>query len=202
MIFILPPLIGYLFGSIPFSIWITRYAKGVDVRDGGSGHAGATNTLRQAGFGWGALVLMLDIAKGFIPIYFTLSWNDVPAYMIVITAIFAVIGHCFPVFAQFRGGMGLATAGGCLLAINPLSFLISIGLIALCVLTIRHAARASVLTGILIAPALWLLNIRDLSFWAAMGVGSVIAFRFLINWNRQYRELWLDRQQKEKTSHL
>lgn len=194
---ILFPLLGYLCGSLPFSVWITRLVKGVDVRDGGSGHAGATNTLRQAGFGWGALVFVLDVAKGFIPIYLS-SRNDIPTYMVIVTAICAVIGHCFPVFAQFRGGMGLATAGGCLLAINPLSFLVCIGLIVLCVLIVRHAARASVLAGILAAPALWILNIRDISFWAAMGVGSVIALRFLINWNRQYRELWLDREQIKK----
>lgn len=191
------PLLGYLSGSLPFSVWITRLVKGVDVRDGGSGHAGATNTIRQAGFGWGALVFVLDLLKGFIPIYLA-SRSNIPAYVIVITAICAVIGHCFPVFAQFRGGMGLATAGGCLLAINPLSFLVCIALLILIMLVIRHAARASVLAGILAAPTLWILNIRDLSLWAALGVGSVIALRFLINWNRQYRELWLDREQAEK----
>jgi glycerol-3-phosphate acyltransferase PlsY len=192
------PLFGYLCGSLPFSVWITRLVKGVDVRDGGSGHAGATNTIRQAGFGWGALVFVLDLLKGFIPIYLGLyvGQDAILPYVIVVTAICAVIGHCFPVFAQFRGGMGLATAGGCLLAINPFSFLICVGLLVICVLIVRHAARASVLAGVLAAPALWILNIRDLSFWAAMGVGSVIALRFLINWNRQYRELWLDREKK------
>jgi glycerol-3-phosphate acyltransferase PlsY len=193
---ILFPLLGYLFGSLPFSVWITRLAKGVDVRDGGSGHAGATNTIRQAGFGWGALVLILDIGKGFLPMYLAMQSN-VSSTILIITAISAVVGHCFPVFAQFRGGMGLATAGGCVLAINPLSFWIAIGLLVLCVLVIRHAARASVVAGILVAPALWLLHIRDLSAWTALGVGGVIALRFLINWNRQYRELWLDREQKK-----
>ncbi len=114
------PVLGYFFGSLPFSIWITRYVKGVDVRDSGSGHATTTNTIRQAGFGWGALVLALDIAKGFIPTYLALNQN-VPPYIIVLTASFAVIGHCWTVFAQFRGGMGLATAGGTFLAVNLLA---------------------------------------------------------------------------------
>ena len=77
MQFLLPflfPVIGYLFGSLPFSIWVTRRVKGVDVRDAGSGHATTTNTLRQAGFGWGALVLLLDIAKGFVPTYLALQF--------------------------------------------------------------------------------------------------------------------------------
>jgi len=190
------PILGYLFGSLPFSIWITRYVKHVDLRDSGSGHATTTNTIRQAGFGWGALVLVLDIAKGFIPTYLAVSRNDIPTYLIALTATFAVIGHCWPLFAQFRGGMGLATTGGAFLATNPLAFLVSLGLLILLVLVIRHSARASVFTGILIAPVMWLFNIRDVSFWAALGAGLVIAVRFLIDWNRKYRELWLDREKK------
>jgi len=188
------PILGYLCGSMPFSIWITRLVKNVDVRDSGSGHATTTNTIRQAGFGWGALVFVLDVAKGFIPTYLAVSRDGIPTYIIVLTATFAVIGHCWPVFAQFRGGMGLATAGGTFLAVNPLAFLISVGLLILLVLVVRHSARAAVFTGILAAPALWLFHIRDLAFWVAVGAGIVIAVRFLIDWNRQYRELWLDRE--------
>ena len=188
------PILGYLFGSLSFSVWITRYVKHVDLRDTGSGHATTTNTIRQVGFGWGALVLILDIAKGFIPTYLAVSQVGIPDYIIVLTAVFAVIGHCWPIFAQFRGGMGLATAGGTALAVNPLVFFISLGLLILLLLVIRHSARATVLAGILIAPVLWLLNIRDVSFWVALGAGIVIAVRFLIDWNRQYRELWLDRE--------
>ena len=190
---ILLPILGYLCGSLPFSIWVTRFVKKVDVRDAGSGHATTTNTIRQAGFGWGALVFALDVAKGFLPTYLAIQLGASPL-ILVLTASFAVIGHCWPVFAQFRGGMGLATTGGVLLAINPLAFLVCFGLLLLLVLLIRHSARASVFAGILAAPALWLLNIRDISMWAALGMGAVIAVRFLIDWNRKYRELWLDRE--------
>jgi len=186
------PLLGYLSGSLPFSIWVTRFVKNVDVRDSGSGHATTTNTIRQAGFVWGGLVLLLDLAKGFIPTWLAAKYSG-ETWAIALTATAAVIGHCWPLFAQFRGGMGLATAGGCILALNPLGFLICLGLLILLVLTVRHSARASVFAGILIAPTLWLFNIRDASFWAGGGVGAIIAFRFLIDWNRKYRELWLDR---------
>ena len=189
------PVLGYLLGSLPFSIWITRIVKGVDVRDSGSGHATTTNTIRQAGFGWGALVLILDIAKGFLPTFLAAKYSG-EVWVIAITATAAVIGHCWPLFAQFRGGMGLATAGGGILALNPLGFLICLGLLIFLVLVVRHSARASVFAGILMAPLLWLLNIRDVTFWAAVGVGAVIALRFLIDWNRKYRELWLDREKK------
>ena len=192
------PLIGYLAGSLPFSVWITKLVKGVDVRDSGSGHAGATNTLRQAGVVWGALVFVLDAAKGFLPIYAAIASGASDA-IVIATAVFAVLGHCFPVFAQFRGGMGLATAGGCLLAINPLSFLVGVALLILFLLLLRHAARGTVIAALLTAPALWLINIRDLSMWVALGVGVVAAFRFLVDWNRKYQELWLDRKKQERT---
>ena len=185
-------LLGYFSGSLTPSIWITRFVKGVDVRDAGSGHATTTNTIRQAGFGWGALVLLIDIAKGFLPAWLALTYA--PAIWIVpLTAGAAVVGHCWPVFAQFRGGMGLACAGGGLLAATPLAFLAALGILIALTLTIRHSARASVFTGILLAPILWLFGLRGIEFWIGVAVGLVIAFRFLIDWNRQYRELWLDR---------
>ncbi len=193
------PLLGYLSGSLPFAIWVTRYAKGVDVRDAGSRHATTTNTIRQAGFGWGALVFVLDVAKGFLPTYLALvlGRDTIPPYIVPLTAACAVAGHCWPVFAQFRGGMGLATFGGALLAIQPFAFLIGLGLLLLLTLTIRHSARASVATGVLIAPVFWLLNLRGPELWVAIAGGLVIAYRFLIDWNRRYRELWLDREKPQ-----
>ncbi len=189
------PLLGYLSGSLPFSIWVTRFVKNVDVRDAGSGHATTTNTIRQAGFGWGALVLLLDITKGFLPTLLVLKFAD-NSWVIAITAALAVAGHCWPVFAQFRGGMGLATFGGALLAVNWFSFIIALGLLLALTVTIRHGARASVFTGILMAPLFWMLNLRGIEFWIAIACGVVIAYRFIIDWNRKYRELWLDREKQ------
>jgi len=190
------PLLGYLSGSLPFSIWVTRILKGVDVRDAGSGHATTTNTIRQAGFAAGALVLILDIAKGFLPVWLALRFgrDNLTAFIIPLTAACAVAGHCWPLFAQFRGGMGLATAGGSMLAIVPLAAILYLGVLILLTLTIHHGARASVFTGLLIAPLLWLFGLRGTILWLGLAVGVVIAFRFLIDWNRKYRELWLDRE--------
>ena len=189
------PLFGYLSGSLPFAIWITRLAKHVDVRDSGSGHATTTNTIRQAGFGWGALVLILDIAKGFIPTYLAIHYTG-NNWIIALTAALAVAGHCWPIFAQFRGGMGLATFAGALLAANWFAFVIAMGLLLALTLILRHGARASVLTGILVGPLFWILNLRGVELWIAVAGGLVIAFRFLIDWNRKYRELWLDREKQ------
>ena len=190
------PVLGYLSGSLTFSIWVTRYVKHVDVRDAGSGHATTTNTIRQAGFSWGVLVLILDIAKGFAPTYLALRFTDT-TWVVAFTAACAVIGHCWPLFAQFRGGMGLATFGGALLSINWFAFVVGLGLLLLLTITIRHSARASVFTGILIAPVFLIMNLRGLELWVGLACGLVIAFRFLIDWNRKYRELWLDREKSQ-----
>lgn len=187
------PLLGYLSGSLPFSIWVTRYVKGVDVRDAGSGHATTTNTIRQAGFGWGALVLILDISKGFLPTFLAVKYSG-DIWIVAFTAACAVAGHCWPLFAQFRGGMGLATFGGGILAANWFAFLIALGLLLLLVIVVHHGARASVFAGILVAPLFWVLHLRNFEFWIAIAGGVVIAYRFLIDWNRKYRELWLDRE--------
>ena len=187
------PLLGYLSGSLPFSVWVTRLAKGVDVRNAGSGHATTTNTIRQAGFGWGALVAILDLAKGFLPTLLAVRYSN-ETWVIVLTAALGVVGHCWPLFAQFRGGMGLAPFAGALFVVNWISILIGLGLLLALLFTLRHGARASVLTGILIAPLFLLFHLRGLEFWIALACGVVIAFRFLIDWNRKYRELWLDRE--------
>lgn len=197
MLNILFPILGYLSGSLPFSIWVTRYARNVDVRDAGSGHATTTNTIRQAGFGWGAVVLILDLAKGFLPTHLALLFTGrdaVAPFIVPLTAGLAIIGHCWPLFAQFRGGMGLATFGGSLLAVNWLAFVIGLGVLIVLLLVLRHGARASILTGILLGPLLWAFNLRDLELWISIAGGIVIALRFTIDWNRKYRELWLDRE--------
>jgi glycerol-3-phosphate acyltransferase PlsY len=195
------PILGYLSGSLPFSVWVTRLAKGIDVRDAGSGHATTTNTIRQVGWVWGALVAILDVAKGLIPIYLALyvgrDASRIPPYIVPLTAACAVAGHCWPLFAQFRGGMGIAPFAGALLATNWVAVLPGLGLLLVLLFTLRHGARASVLTGILIAPLLWILNLRGPELWIALACGLVMAYRFLIDWNRKYRELWLDREKPQ-----
>jgi glycerol-3-phosphate acyltransferase PlsY len=191
-------LLGYLFGSLTPSIWITRLLKGVDVRDFGSGHATTTNTIRQAGFGPGALVFIVDVAKGFLPTWLALHFVPAQAaWIIPLTAGLAVVGHCWPLFAGFRGGMGLAPAGGGLLAAQPLAAVLMLGLLLVLLFLTRHGARATVATGLLLTPLLWLLGLRGIVLWIGICDGLIVAFRFLIDWNRKYRELWLDREKPE-----
>jgi glycerol-3-phosphate acyltransferase PlsY len=185
-------LLGYLCGSLPFAVWLTRWQKGIDVRQAGSHHATATNTIRQAGWRTGILVAGLDVVKGYIPVYLAGRFGYSP-WVAPLTAALAVVGHCWPLFAGFRGGMGLATAGGSILAAFPLGFLIGAGVLIASVLVIHHSARAGLIAGLVAPWVFWLLGERGSGFYVTLAVGVVVAIRFLEDWNRQYRELWLDR---------
>jgi len=102
-------LLGYAFGSIPFGLILTKLAGKGDVRKQGSGNIGATNVLRTGSKGLAAATLLLDLAKGFVPVFIAreLFWFDMGW-----TALFAVIGHCFPIWLGFKGGKGVATNAG------------------------------------------------------------------------------------------
>lgn len=187
-------LLAYLMGSLPFGLWISKLVAGVDIREGGSGHVTTTNTMRHAGWAAGVLVLILDMAKGFLPAYLALKFG-LPAWGIALAAALTVVGHCWSVFAKFKGGMGLAVTGGTLLAVNPLGMVIGLGVLVSLVLLYGHSARGSAMTGLTIPPTLWLLGQRGAILWVAVATGWVLAIRFFTeDWNREYKELWLDRE--------
>lgn len=185
-------LFAYLAGSLPFGLWVTRLVRGVDVRDGGSGHITTTNTIRQAGWLPGALVLVLDIAKGYLPVWLA-ARAGLPTWALAVAAALVVVGHCWPVFAGFRGGMGLASTGGAVLATSLPAFLIGLAVLIFFVLILRHAARGTVIAAFAIPATLYLIGFRDATFWVALAACAVVAARFTVDWNRKYRDLWLDR---------
>lgn len=102
-------LLGYAFGSIPFGLILAKMAGKGDIRQQGSGNIGATNVLRTGSKGLAAATLLLDLAKGFVPVWLAAMWfwQDMGW-----TALFAVIGHAFPVWLGFKGGKGVATNAG------------------------------------------------------------------------------------------
>jgi glycerol-3-phosphate acyltransferase PlsY len=140
------------------------------------------------------------VAKGFVPTLLAVKYSN-ETWVIVLTAALAVAGHCWPVFAQFRGGMGLAAFAGALFAVNWFSVIIGLGLLLALLLILRHGARASVLTGILIAPLFWLFNLRGLEFWIALACGLVIAFRAIVGTANIANPGWTGRNLSHETWH-
>lgn len=114
-------LSAYLLGSIPWSVWLGKLFYQTDVRDYGSGNAGATNTMRVLGPKIGLAVLLLDALKGFTAVnlvYLSIEYSGHLELMILLGAV-SVVGHIFPVFAHFKGGKGIATLLGMIIAIHP-----------------------------------------------------------------------------------
>ncbi|WP_338869666.1 glycerol-3-phosphate 1-O-acyltransferase PlsY [Myxococcus stipitatus] len=116
-------LLGYLAGSIPFGVLLTRWLRGVDVRQEGSGNIGATNVTRVAGKKLGALVLVLDAVKGALPVALAVRLVPGQPMVHVMVGLAAVLGHVYPVWLKLHGGKGVATALGVLLVLAPLAAL-------------------------------------------------------------------------------
>lgn len=147
--------ISYLCGSIPSSVWWGKWFHGVDVRQHGSRNAGATNTFRVLGPKAGLPVLLLDVLKGFLPVRLLPVWSGAEPYsdawtlLRVLLVSAAVLGHLYPVFAGFRGGKGIATSLGGVLAIHPGSALACIIVFFLVFIASRYVSLASLAAAIM-----------------------------------------------------
>lgn len=158
--------LAYLLGSIPTAVWLGRAIKGMDLREHGSGNAGATNAFRVLGKPIGSAVLLLDMLKGFLAVNMTLLQNEITpgseGWMMLKIGLgmLAVVGHIFPVFAGFRGGKGVATITGVGLAIHPFAALAAMGIYLLVFLVTRISALGS-LVAVLTYPVWIILVFRS-----------------------------------------
>lgn len=147
-------VISYLCGSVPSSVWWGKGFYGVDIREHGSHNAGATNTFRVLGPKAGIPVLLLDVLKGFLPVRLLPLWSGTEPYsdawtlLRVLLVLAAVVGHLYPLFAGFRGGKGIATSLGGVLAIHPGSALICIAVFFVVFLLTRYVSLASLTAAI------------------------------------------------------
>lgn len=154
---------AYLIGSIPFSIIASKALKGIDVREYGSGNAGATNTFRVLGKKAGTIVLMLDVLKGYAAVSLALLTDFSPSSEIYTNfqlafGISAVLGHVFPIYAGFRGGKGVATLLGFMIAVFPLPSLLSILVFLFVLLLSKYVSLSSIISGIVFPFGVWLLS--------------------------------------------
>lgn len=146
-------LIAYLLGSIPTSVWIGKSFYGIDVREFGSGNAGATNTFRVLGKKAGIPVLIIDILKGSLAValsYFSPYEIGGGAFinLQLVLGVAALVGHIFPVFAGFRGGKGVATILGIVICILPLACSLSLLIFLTVLFASRIVSLSSMLAGI------------------------------------------------------
>ena len=147
-------IVAYLIGSIPTSVWVSKHFFGIDIRDYGSGNAGATNTFRVLGSKWGSFVMLVDVLKGvlatslylLLPHYLTNELHQTN-FMLGL-GLAAVLGHIFPIWASFKGGKGVATLLGMAVAIQPIVAACCIGVFLIVLFLTRFVSLSAVLAGI------------------------------------------------------
>src|SRR3954470_6496320 len=147
-------LLAYCIGSVPSAVWISRYFFSIDIRDYGSGNAGATNTYRVLGKKWGTFVMVADMLKAIaaVKLAFLLPYSfESDIYLVNMQlglGVAAVIGHIFPIWADFRGGKGVATLFGMVLGIQPNAALCCVGVFILVLFLTRWVSLSSILASI------------------------------------------------------
>jgi glycerol-3-phosphate acyltransferase PlsY len=169
-------LAAWLLGAVPWGVVLGRLIKGIDVRSYGSGGTGATNSLRVLGWPISIAVFLLDFGKGLVPVVIARTL-DLPDWAIALTAVVAVVGHCWSPYIGFRGGKGMATGGGS--AVGLLPWLVALFLLIVAIVYVtRYVSLASLITAvvgptIVVAMSIW----GDFPGWwaaAVVAIGAII----------------------------
>ena len=189
-------LAAYLLGSIPTALWVGRRFFGLaDIREHGSGNAGATNTFRVLGPKAGSAVLLIDALKGFVAAFFlpnilfsqfNLGSENIVYYRLVF-GILAIVGHIYPVFAQFRGGKGVATVLGMMLGVAPATVGVCLLVFIAMLLLFRYVSLASMTAGVAFALLQLLPQFRPVQpfmVWVGFVLAALLIYTHRANIGR------------------
>ncbi len=186
---------AYFIGSIPSALIISKSIFGIDIRDYGSGNMGATNTFRTLGSKYGVIVMAMDILKGVLAssLYLFVSYysdNELARTNLIIgLGMAAVLGHIFPIFAGFKGGKGVATLFGMVLALQPIVALACVGVFLLVLFLTRYVSLSSILASIMLPiSVLWIWNEHEVLYRVfALIVAGLVVFTHQKNIGRLLR---------------
>jgi len=188
--------LGYLCGSLPFALWLGRWWRGVDVRLAGSGNLGATNVYRTLGPRVGIPVLLLDLAKGALPVWlvpvapFAAGFPGGQEWCGIAVGLAAILGHMFTMFAGFRGGKGVATTVGVLLALAPLACAAFVTVFGVTLAVTRYVSLGSILGSLAFVGVLpWARaeGVKGPTFVFGAFVAALIVLRHRANIGRLLR---------------
>ena len=188
-------ILAYLIGSIPTAVWVSKNMFGIDIRDYGSGNAGATNTFRVLGSKWGSFVMLVDVTKGiiatslYIVIPFYLTNELARTNFMIALGMVAVLGHVFPIWANFKGGKGVATLLGMTLAIQPVVALICLAIFLISLISTRFVSLSSILAAItFMVLILYVFNEKEILYrYFAMIVAIMVVVTNHKNITRLYK---------------
>ncbi len=170
-VYILGALIAYLVGSFSPSFFLAKILK-KDIRKGGSGNLGASNTTLTLGWKWGVLVGAADIFKGFIVVFIARMFFKDYEYLPYIVASMAIIGHIFPFYLKFKGGKGFATLMGCILGYNPIAFVIA-GILVIIITFATDYIVFATLTMLIGFPVFVGIYTHNIIYPLILAVGSI-----------------------------
>ena len=147
-------IFAYLLGSLPTAVWLGKWLRNIDIRNHGSGNAGATNAMRVLGPRIGLVVLLIDALKAIAAV--SLSWwvqvsftsPDLFVVFQILLGVVAITGHVLPVFASFKGGKGIASLVGIIIVLLPEAFLVSLGIFLVVFLLTRYVSLGSLIAAI------------------------------------------------------
>jgi glycerol-3-phosphate acyltransferase PlsY len=196
-------LCGYVLGSIPSAVWIGKFFFDKDVRQLGSGNAGATNTFRVLGKRAGIAVLLLDIGKGLfaallLPIFssYTGLAPSSPIIWMLLFGFAAIMGHLFPLFAGFKGGKGVATLAGVMLAVHPPLTLTCIGIFLLALLISHYVSLSSLLASLCFPLLLLIFPAWRKDGFTLIIFGFILFTALIITHRKNLEKLWKGTENK------
>jgi glycerol-3-phosphate acyltransferase PlsY len=200
-LYLIVAVIAYLLGSIPFGYLLVKIFRGEDIRLSGSGNIGATNVARSGAKGLGAATLALDTLKGLLAVWLASALAGskynlcgdfivhpyVPALrLMAVGALFAVLGHIFPVWLKFKGGKGVATALGVFILLFPKAILIALGIFILVVALSRYVSLGSIVGAIAFPIVGWFFYHPD---WISMLLASAVSLVIILKHHKNIRHL-------------
>jgi glycerol-3-phosphate acyltransferase PlsY len=187
---------GYVSGATPFG-YLAGKLKGMDIRQHGSGNIGATNAIRVLGKGIGIPVFVLDLLKGWLPVWLAKAWlltipgtESLLSTAAVVTGLAAVLGHMFTFWLQFKGGKGVATASGVLLGIAPIAMLGGLAVWLLFFFTTRYVSLASMMAGVGVVITMVVQMSRSGAWdWVMLGFGLLIMILVIVRHTANIRRI-------------
>ena len=204
ILYLIVAAISYLLGAIPFGYLLVKFVRGEDIRLSGSGNIGATNVARSGARGLGALTLLLDVLKGLVAVWIAAalaasSYNRCagvsevfglpcipPLRLMSLAALFAVLGHIFPVWLKFKGGKGVATALGVFALLFPKAVVISLAIFIIVLALSRYVSLGSILAALAFPVAAYFLYHPD---WISLSLTAAVSAVVILKHHQNVRRL-------------
>jgi glycerol-3-phosphate acyltransferase PlsY len=193
-------MLAYLLGAIPTSIWIGKMFYKIDIREHGSGNAGASNSIRVFGTPVGIFVLVFDMFKGFAAVnlvkFYSFLNPSTPEFVNIqiILGVAAVLGHIYPVYAGFRGGKGVATVFGVLVALHPFATFCAAGVFLISFFITRYSSVGSIFAGL--SFPIWIILVFKSTNLHLNIFSGVVAVLIIFTHRKNVVRLWKGNENK------